>query len=138
MKPAATNTRNFRTFLLMAQLEAKQIGARIKQARKEAGMTQEQVADVATFSVRSLQDYENGVTIPYKNIREISGLLDRPVQWFLRGREEEAEDVTEPAGIHLEDIEEKLDRLTAIVETMAERLEVVPGASGGRRSAGTS
>jgi hypothetical protein len=29
MKTAATNSRNFRTFLLVSQLEAKQIGARL-------------------------------------------------------------------------------------------------------------
>lgn len=85
MKAAATNDRNFRTFLLMAQLEARAIGTRIKQARLEAGMTQEDVADVATFSRRSLQDYENGVTIPWKHLREISALLDRPVEWLLHG-----------------------------------------------------
>lgn len=86
MKSAATNDRNFHRFLLMAQLEAKAIGARIQQARLEAGMTQEQVAEIATFSKRSLQDYEGGVTIPYRHLREIGQLLDRPVEWFLHGR----------------------------------------------------
>lgn len=87
-KAAATNSRNFRTFLLVSQLEAEAIGQRIAQARKEAGMTQEDVADVATFSRRSLQDYESGATLPYKHLREISALLGRPVGWFLRGDEE--------------------------------------------------
>lgn len=87
-KAAATNARNFRTFLLVSQLEAQEIGARITQARKELGMTQEEVAEVATFSKRSLQDYEAGVTIPYRHLREISGLLKRPVEWFLHGTPE--------------------------------------------------
>lgn len=87
-KPAATIDRNFRTFLLVSQLEAAAIGRRIALARKEAGMTQEDVADVATFSKRSLQDYESGVTLPYKHLRELGALLGRPTEWFLHGEPE--------------------------------------------------
>ena len=54
MESAATRTRNFSRFLLMAQLQAKEIGARIALARNEAGLTQEEVTDLATFSKRSL------------------------------------------------------------------------------------
>jgi transcriptional regulator with XRE-family HTH domain len=96
---AATNRRNFRTFLLVAQLEGKAIGARIAQARDEAGMTQEQVADVATFSRRSLQDYEAGVTIPYKHMREIAAILGKPVEWLLHG-DVEAIDEDRLADLH--------------------------------------
>lgn len=120
MKTAATIERNFRTFLLVAQLEAKAIGARIAQARRESGMTQEQVGDVATFSKRSLQDYESGATIPYKHLREISRLLDVEVEWLLHGEREAAADDSDSVDRHLEDIEVKLDRLTAIVERLAQ------------------
>ena len=85
--PAATNARNFRTFLLMQQFEAQAIGARIRQARREAGMTQEDLAEVSSFSKRSLQDYEAGVTIPYRNLRELAAILRRSVAWFLHGAE---------------------------------------------------
>ena len=84
-KPAATKGRNFRTFQLVSQLEAKEIGARIAKARDEAGLTQEQVADLATFSKRSLQDYEAGVTVPYRQMQELGRLLNREVAWFLHG-----------------------------------------------------
>jgi transcriptional regulator with XRE-family HTH domain len=84
-KVAATKDRNFRTFLLVSQFEAEEIGARIALARKERGMTQEELASVASFSKRSLQDYEAGVTIPYRHLQEIGGLLGRPVRWFLHG-----------------------------------------------------
>src|SRR4029077_19636448 len=70
---------------------------RIKQARLEAGMTQEQVGEVATFSKRSLQDYESGNTIPYKHLREIASLFKREVPWFLHGESEEQ--VSELASI---------------------------------------
>lgn len=88
-KLAATNTRNLRTFLLMEQFAAREIGARIAQARKERGMTQEEFAELTSFSKRSLQDYENGVTIPYRHLREISRLLSRPEEWFLYGDPDE-------------------------------------------------
>lgn len=85
-KPAATSGRNFRTFLLMQQFAAHEIGGRIKQARLEAGLTQDELADLASgFSKRSLQDYESGVTTPYKHLQELSRLLRRPTEWFLYG-----------------------------------------------------
>lgn len=92
-KLAATKTRNLRTLLLMEQFAAGEIGARIQQARRERGLTQEEFAELTTFSKRSLQDYESGVTIPYKHLREISRLLRRPEEWFLYGDpdEEDAE-----------------------------------------------
>src|SRR4051794_7778235 len=91
----------------MAQFEAKEIGARIAQARKEAGLTQEELAELAPFSYRSLQDYERGLTIPYRQLRDISKLLGQPVEWFLRGDEAE-----EPAMLaRLEAIEASLTQI---------------------------
>lgn len=87
-KYVATTSRDFRSFLLVAQFEAAQIGARIKQARNEAGMTQDDLAALTSFGKRSLQDYENGVTFPYRHLQEIGTVLDRPVAWFLHGEKE--------------------------------------------------
>lgn len=84
---AATNARNFRTFLLMEQFAAKEIGDRIRLARRERGLTQEELAGMSSFSKRSLQDYEAGITTPYRHLREISRLLRRPEEWFLYGEE---------------------------------------------------
>ena len=106
-KHAATNGRNFRTFLLVSQFEAQAIGARIALARNEQGMTQEELAGAASFSKRSLQDYEAGITIPYKHLRELGVLLDRPVEWFLRG---------EPDGL-------SSDRLQGVESQLAEALD---------------
>lgn len=90
-KLAATNERSFRTFLLMQQFAAEDVGARIAQARNESGMTQEELAEIAPFSKRSLQDYEAGTTIPYKHLRFLAKILKRPVDWFLHGDQEEQE-----------------------------------------------
>lgn len=127
MKTAATTSRDFRTFLLVSQFEAKAIGGRIARARDLAGLTQEEVAEMASFSKRSLQDYEAGVTIPYKHMREISSLLAKPVEWFLHGEpEQEAATADQLPQIlrRLEALEEQVGRvadLTAqILEALAE------------------
>lgn len=91
-KLAATNARSFRTFLLVSQFEAAEIGARIREARDEKGLTQEELAAVMPFSRRSLQDYEAGVSIPYKHLTEIGRVLGHSPAWFLRGEEATAEE----------------------------------------------
>lgn len=88
-KPASRSSRSFRTFLLLQQFEAKEIGERIAQARLERGLTQEELAEMASFSKRSLQDYETGVTIPYRHLRELGRLLGKATEWFLYGKGEE-------------------------------------------------
>lgn len=130
---AATNTREFRSFLLVAQLEAKEIGERIAQARNEAGLTQDELVELATFSKRSLSDYERGATIPYRQMREISKLLDRPVEWFLHGdKVDESEALGRLAAIErlLGELDRKLDvglagieeRLAAVTEELRVRV----------------
>lgn len=109
--PAATNSREFRRFLLMAQFEAKEIGARIAQARREAGLTQEQLAELAPFSHRSLQDYERGQVIPYRQMRDIAQLLGRPVEWFLHGEKEDEPEVLE----QLAELADRLERVEAML-----------------------
>lgn len=40
---------------------------------------------MASFSKRSLQDYEAGNTAAYRHLGEISRLLNKPHEWFLYG-----------------------------------------------------
>lgn len=103
----------------MSQFEGKAIGARIAQARHEAGLTQEQVADIASFSKRSLQDYEAGVTIPWANMREISALFHKPVEWFLHGETEQID-------------EQRLTRLELQLEATVGRLRRIEDLLHGR------
>ena len=114
-KSAATKSRSFRTFLLVSQFEAEEIGARIALARNERGMTQEELAGAATFSKRSLQDYETGVTIPYKHLRELSSLLGREVEWFLRGETEIDVDRLTGLEAQLREALERLQRVEALL-----------------------
>lgn len=126
-KPAATNTRTFRSFLLMAQFEAQEIGARIALARKEAGFTQEELAQIAPFSQRSLQDYEAGKITPYRHLRDLSRLLKRPTEWFLYGDEEEPVPVVE----QMRALEERLQQAIGELPTLiAEAVAVAIGSAG--------
>lgn len=106
------------------QFQAKEVGQRIAQARNEAGLTQEQLAEMASFSKRSLQDYETGVTIPYKHMREISRLLSREVEWFLHGSapvpDDRLEALEERVTGRLEDLTAAVEALTARVEQLGE------------------
>lgn len=113
---AATNSRSFRTFLLVSQFEAREIGARIALARNERSMTQEELAGAASFSKRSLQDYEAGITIPYKHLKELSVLLGHKPEWFLRGEKEEV-DVDRLSVLEAQLVEalERLQRVEALL-----------------------
>lgn len=149
---AATNTRSFRTFLLVSQLQAQEIGARIALARNESGLTQEQLADLGSFSKRSLQNWEAGVVIPYKSFEEISRLLRRPTDWFLHGELSEPDDEQPRLELRLAELADAIELLrrqfqeaTLAVTTRLERIEALlpsRSASGlprarGRRATGT-
>lgn len=123
-KLAATNQRTFLTFLLMEQFAAEEIGARIQQARKERGLTQEELAGMASFSKRSLQDYESGLTIPYRHLRELGRLLKKRPEWFLYGDEAEA-DPSELAEVrrglaHVQEMKEATERIEALLHELVD------------------
>ena len=68
--------------------KAMDVGARIARARNEAGgMTQEELAALIKVSLRSIQAYEAGDVLPYKQMPELERVLGRPVAWFLYGEE---------------------------------------------------
>lgn len=90
-KLTATEGRNLRTLLLLSVFEPEDIGARIAAARKEAGLTQEELADLVGVSTRSLQGYESGAVIPYRHMAKIADVAQRPVAWLLHGDEAEDE-----------------------------------------------
>lgn len=98
----------------MQQFNAEEIGARIQQARNERGLTQPELAEMASFSTRSLQDYETGVTIPYRHLREIGDLLQKSVDWFLYGDVKPGDDT-----------DEVIRRLDLLEGQVAEQLEIL-------------
>jgi PAS domain S-box-containing protein len=86
---AALNTREW---LEQESEEARahELGLRLARARREAGLTQQELADRLKVTRRSVQGYEAGAVVPYRRLRAIAELLDRPAQWFLTGDEPEA------------------------------------------------
>lgn len=132
-KGAATNDRNFRTFLLMSQLQGKAIGARIRQARDEAGLTQEQLADMAKgFSKRSLQDYEAGTTIPYKHMQEIAALTGKKPEWIIHGDPEPQPGAAAGTEMILHRLEGLEARVLEMAEMLREKLEIEEGSESER------
>jgi PAS domain S-box-containing protein len=62
-----------------------QIGARLAQARKQAGITQKALGASLGVTRRSIQGYEAGAVVPYKHLDRIAELLGRTHTWFLSG-----------------------------------------------------
>lgn len=62
-----------------------QIGARLAQARKQAGITQKALGESLGVTRRSIQGYEAGVVVPYKHLDRLAELLGRTHTWFLSG-----------------------------------------------------
>jgi transcriptional regulator with XRE-family HTH domain len=88
------------------------IGRRLAQARKEAGLTQEQIADLVGVTPRSIQGYEAGKVVPYRHLKRLEEITGKPSSWFLRNE-------TEPATLSAE----FADRLVALVERVAAEAE---------------
>jgi transcriptional regulator with XRE-family HTH domain len=118
-KLSATDTRNLRTLLLLNIFEGQKIGERIKQARNEKGLRQEDLADLINVSTRTIQGYELGETNQYRRLKVISEVLGRPVEWFLHGDLEQ----TDPATIvairdELAAVRSQVERNTALLEAL--------------------
>jgi transcriptional regulator with XRE-family HTH domain len=94
----------------MADEDRQGIGARIAAARREAGLTQRELADRLGVTTRSIQNYESGSIIPYKHLRRIEMQAHKSVGWILSG-EGRDEDVT----ASLARLEQALERHHALL-----------------------
>jgi transcriptional regulator with XRE-family HTH domain len=111
----------------MRHVEAGGIGWRIARARKERGLTQEELAALIGVSARSIQGYEAGKVVPYRRLTQLAEITNCEVGWILQG------DVAATAGSD----PEVVDRLVIAVEEVsaearrirvaAERLEHLLG-----------
>jgi len=62
----------------------KKIGEKVKLAREEVGLPQEETALKLGFRSRlSLSRIENGQKSPYRKLPEIARITKRPLSWFL-------------------------------------------------------
>lgn len=61
----------------------KKVGINLKKARKEAGLTQVDLANEMNMSPMMISRYEVGLnSIPYKRIERIAQILGKPVTYF--------------------------------------------------------
>ena len=93
-----------------AENYALEVAGRIVAARKEAGLTQVELAELVDVSPRSMQGYENAEVIPYRKMTNIARVLNRPVEWLLHG-----EDAVLPS-------DEKLDQIIGKLDLILEKL----------------
>lgn len=107
---------------------SRQVGQRIVEARKEfpTGMiSQRELAELVQVSERSMQAYEAGEVIPYRKMKELSEVLNRPISWILHG-----DDVAQDSG----ELRPALDSILAVLE---EQLAVVTEIRDHLKSEGT-
>src|SRR3954465_10385927 len=104
----------------MRQVEAGGIGGRIARARKERGLTQEELAAAIGVSPRSIQGYEAGKVVPYRRLSQLAEVTNRELGWLLEG-ETPREASADP---------ELVERLVFLVEEVsadAKRIRAPPG-----------
>jgi transcriptional regulator with XRE-family HTH domain len=69
----------------MRQNDEGSIGWRIARARKERGLTQEELAAAIGVSPRSIQGYEAGKIVPYRRLSQLAEATNRDLGWLLEG-----------------------------------------------------
>lgn len=122
---AATKTRNLRRLLHAYMEEAVNnnligVGDRIRQARLEAGLTQDQLSDLIGVGMRQIQYYEAGESNPYRTLRRIAEATGKNIGWLLHGdpvsEPGEAESATAAALVALDS---RLEGIAATVAALA-------------------
>lgn len=74
------------------------VGTRIRRAREDAQMTQQDVAKLLGLSRAAIAQWETGVTSPSINtVTEVAKLLDKPAQWLAFGVGSEPTVIYKPA-----------------------------------------
>lgn len=72
-------------------ITAKPSPSRLAQARAEAGLTQEELAQKAKVSVFSIGKYERGERSPRgPRLRRIAQATKKPIEWFFDAQEQAA------------------------------------------------
>jgi hypothetical protein len=61
---------------------------------------------------RSVQDYEAGLTIPWRHFQRLEEIFKTPMGWFLHGEEQGGGD----------GLEDRLDRIERVLEELVARL----------------
>ena len=101
----------------MGELHEAEIRARIKEARKEAGLSQSTMADLLGVIPRTVQNYEND-HVPWSRIRDIADITGKSTRWLLHGDDSE-EAVAQPDVLEqLANVKATLGRIERAVENL--------------------
>jgi transcriptional regulator with XRE-family HTH domain len=115
-----------------AQKDPTGVGARIREARLSAGLTQDELSDLVGVGMRQIQYYESGDSNPYRTLQRIAEATGTSVGWFLHGdapTERSAEELVE----RLEALEAGQERVEGLVRELLRRLPDEPAAGRSRR-----
>jgi transcriptional regulator with XRE-family HTH domain len=94
------------------------IGRRIAQARREAGLTQEELGTLIGVTTRSVQGYEAGAVTPFRHLRKLEEVTEKARGWLLYG------DAGGDASAGVGDVATKLAELVAQIAEDAERIAI--------------
>lgn len=115
------------------------MGQRIRQAREDLAMSQQELADQATFSASSLQNWEQGKAAPTPaHLRELARLVDRSTRWIRRGEESPHEATVtapKPTGLRLRELEEAVALLRDELDDAHGRLDALEAKPASPRTA---
>lgn len=95
----------------------RQICQRIKQARKAAGLTQEDMAGLLNVTTRAYQNYEAD-RVPFRRLSEIARLTSVEQEWILRG-----DPPTEADRGLLKDVADAVEQLERSAESVHQKLD---------------
>ena len=124
-KLSATDVRTLQTLLLASVFEQGSIGRRIAQARREAGLTQDELSDLVGVSMRTIQNWEGGDTSAYRHMRQIAEVTGRSLKWLLHGEDDESSDDDRLTLLQGE-VSEIREMLARVLEARAEPAEQEP------------
>jgi transcriptional regulator with XRE-family HTH domain len=65
--------------------EKQAIGKRVAEARRRAGLTQKELADLVGVGQRAIQGWELGRSHPYRRLAALERVLNVDRDWLLRG-----------------------------------------------------
>jgi transcriptional regulator with XRE-family HTH domain len=100
------------------------IGRRIAQARREAGLTQEELAGLIGVTTRSVQGYEAGAVTPFRHLRKLEEVTEKPRGWLLYGESGSSSgdavmgDVATTLAAQVAQIAEDAERIAAAAEQL--------------------
>jgi transcriptional regulator with XRE-family HTH domain len=109
------------------QAEDGAIGGRIARARKESGLTQEELAALVGVSPRSIQGYEAGKVVPYRRLGHLAQVLNREVGWMLEGDPRDGATPSDEVAERLVGLVEEVSAEAKRIRAVAERLERLLG-----------